>query len=158
MLKTVLFQAIQFSISTRFSSILPIDRTLSGTNTLGQSWPWSECNEGILHIPQSSRITGTSPWDCLVSYWGHSLRVVLSYCRESVGIFYSHSRLGHSLEWGLVFVQRFFLKICVRRYSKWQRYSRKHENNNNFGNVKRLFTHFSVSTQSIYNRYGEYIR
>ena len=31
--KTVLFQTIQFSISTHFSSIWPIDRTLSGTNT-----------------------------------------------------------------------------------------------------------------------------
>ena len=30
MLKSVLFQTIQFSISTQFSSIWPIDRTLSG--------------------------------------------------------------------------------------------------------------------------------
>ena len=33
--KTILFQAIQFSISTQFSSIWPIDRTLSGATTLG---------------------------------------------------------------------------------------------------------------------------
>ena len=37
--KTVLFQAIQFSISTQFSSIWPIDRTLSGATTPGQSEP-----------------------------------------------------------------------------------------------------------------------
>ena len=35
--KTVLFQTIQFSISTQFSSIWPIDRTLSGVTTPGQS-------------------------------------------------------------------------------------------------------------------------
>ena len=28
---------------------------------------------GVLHIPQNSSITGTSPSDCLVSYPGHSL-------------------------------------------------------------------------------------
>ena len=35
--KTVLFQTIQFSIGMQFSSIWPIDRTLSGATTLGQS-------------------------------------------------------------------------------------------------------------------------
>ena len=29
-------------------------------------------NEGVLRIPQSSSIAGTSPSDCLVSYPGHS--------------------------------------------------------------------------------------
>ena len=45
----------------------PIDRALSGATTPG--------NEGVLHIPQSPGITGTSPSDCLVSYPGHSLGV-----------------------------------------------------------------------------------
>ena len=31
--------------------------------------------KGYFHIPQSSRITGTSPSDCLVSYPGHLLVV-----------------------------------------------------------------------------------
>ena len=44
---------------------------LSGTTTLGQSGPGSDGNKGILHIPQSSSITGTSPSDCLVSYLRH---------------------------------------------------------------------------------------
>ena len=72
---TVLFQAIQFSISTQFSSIWPINRTLSGATTLGQSQPGSDGNERVLSIPQSSSITGTLPSDCLVSYLGHSLGV-----------------------------------------------------------------------------------
>ena len=46
---------------------------LSGATILGQSQPGSDVNKGVLHIPQSSRITGTSPSDCLVSYLGHSL-------------------------------------------------------------------------------------
>ena len=49
-----------------------MDRALSGATTLGHSGPGSDDNEGVLHIPQSSSITGTSPSDCLVSYPGHS--------------------------------------------------------------------------------------
>ena len=71
--KTVLFQTIQFSISMQFSSIWPIDRTLSGATTPGQSRPGSNDNEGVFHIPQSSSITGASPSDCLVSCPGHLL-------------------------------------------------------------------------------------
>ena len=71
--QTVLFQAIQFSIRTQFCSIWPIDRTLSGATTTGQSTPGSDHIEGLLLIPQSSSITGTSPPDCLVSLTGHSL-------------------------------------------------------------------------------------
>ena len=71
--KTILFQTIQFSISIQFSSIWPIDRTLSGSATPGQREPKSDGNKGVLCIPQSYSITGTSPSDCLVSYPGHSL-------------------------------------------------------------------------------------
>ena len=67
MLKTVQFQAIQFSISTQFSSIWPIDRTLSDATTLAQSGPGSDGNEGVIHI------LDTLPSDCLVSLSGHSL-------------------------------------------------------------------------------------
>ena len=72
-IKTVLFQTIQFSISMLFSSIWPIDRTLSGATTLGQSGSGTDGIEEVPHIPQSSSITGTSPSDCLVSYLGDSL-------------------------------------------------------------------------------------
>ena len=68
MSKTVPFQAIQFSIGIQFSSIWPIDRTLSGATTPGKSGLGSDGNERKLCIPQGSSIT-----DCLVSYAGHSL-------------------------------------------------------------------------------------
>ena len=40
---------------------------LSGATTPGQSGPGSDGNEGVLRIPQSSSIAGTSPSDCLGS-------------------------------------------------------------------------------------------
>ena len=78
----------------QLSSIWPIDRALSGATTPSQSGLGSDGNEGVLHIPQSFSITGTSPSDCLVSYPGHSLVGVLTLCRGAVGVFYSPSRLG----------------------------------------------------------------
>ena len=48
--KTFLFQTIQFSISTQFSSIWSIDRTLSGATIPGQSEPGSDGNEGVILI------------------------------------------------------------------------------------------------------------
>ena len=57
MSKTDLFLKIQLSISTQFSSICDIDRTLSGTTTPVHSGPGSDGNEGVLCIPQSSGIT-----------------------------------------------------------------------------------------------------
>ena len=65
--KTILFQTIQFSISTWFSSIWPINRALSGATTPGQSEPGSDGNDGLLHISQRSRITGNSPWGRMIS-------------------------------------------------------------------------------------------
>ena len=55
-------------MSTQFSSIWPLDRTLSGATSPSQSEPGSDGNEGVLRIPQSSSITGNSLSDCLVSY------------------------------------------------------------------------------------------
>ena len=86
--QTVLFQAIQFSLSHLFSLSLNvevhrlcqnsfiwlIDRTLSSAMCLGQSWPGSDGKKAVLRIPKSSSITGASPSDYLVSYqdtrWG----------------------------------------------------------------------------------------
>ena len=76
--QTVPFQTIQYSIRTCFSSIGLIDRTLSGATTPGQSEPGSNGNEGVLSIPQSSGINGTSPSDCLVSYLEHLFRESLT--------------------------------------------------------------------------------
>ena len=90
-IKTVLFQAIQFSISSEFSSIWPVDRMLSGTTTPGQRITGSDGNEGLDPIPRRPCITETSPWDCLASYLGHSLRVP-PLIREEVGAIYSLSQ------------------------------------------------------------------
>ena len=54
------------------SSIWPIDRTLSGATTLGQSGPGSNGNKEVLHIHQISK-AGASPLDGLMLYLGHSL-------------------------------------------------------------------------------------
>ena len=54
------------------SSIWPIDRILAEATIAGQSGPGSNNNEGVLHIPQSSR-TGASISDNLVLYLGFSL-------------------------------------------------------------------------------------
>ena len=40
---------------------------------MGMNGPWSDGSEGVLHIPQSSNVTGTLPLDCLVPYPGHLL-------------------------------------------------------------------------------------
>ena len=65
---TVRFQTIQFSRSTQFSSIRPIDRNPSGVTTTDQRVPGNDGNEEVLSIPQSSTIVVASPSDCLVSY------------------------------------------------------------------------------------------
>ena len=90
MSKTILFQTIQFSISTQFSSILTIDRTLSGVTTAGQSVPGSDGNKGVLRISQSSSITirlfNVISWTLVER--------VLQLCRDAVSVFCSPSRLG----------------------------------------------------------------
>ena len=87
-------------MSMPFSSILPIDRTLSSATTPGQIELGSDGNERALHIPQSSSIIGTSPSDCLVSYPGQSLvGVVLPLCRGAVCVFYSLSQLDKQRNW-----------------------------------------------------------
>ena len=78
-----------------FSSIWPIDGTLSGATTPSQLGPGSDSNEGILWIPQSSSLIGTLPSDCLASYPGHLLGGVLPFSRGVVGVFYSPSWLSN---------------------------------------------------------------
>ena len=56
------------------SSIWPIDRTLPGAITPGQSGSGKDGNKEVVCIPQSSTITGASSSDCLMSYPEHSLR------------------------------------------------------------------------------------
>ena len=47
------------------SSIWPIDKTQLDATTPGQSAPGSNCNEGVLCIPQIIK-TATLPTDCLI--------------------------------------------------------------------------------------------
>ena len=100
MSKLVLFQTIQFSISTEFSSIGPRDGTQPGASTMGQRGPRSDGNEGVLRIPQSSCIL--EPHHIFLSYPRHSLEAVLPLCRGAVGLFYSASRLSHRAPVGVV--------------------------------------------------------
>ena len=81
--KILLFQTIQFIISTQFSSIWPIDRTLSTVTIPGQTGPRSDGNEGVLRIPQGSSFIEASPSDCFVSYPGHSLGCLTPQQRNS---------------------------------------------------------------------------
>ena len=76
--KTVLIETIQISISMKFIFIQAIDRALSGATILDQSRPRSDGNNGVLHIYLSPSITWTSPPDCLVSYTGHFLGMILA--------------------------------------------------------------------------------
>ena len=60
-------------------------RTLLGTTIPDESVPGSDGKEEVLHIPQSSTITGASSSDCLMSYPGHlSLRSYPSAEMQSV--------------------------------------------------------------------------
>ena len=53
------------------SFICPIDRTLSGATTPGQSAPGSNGNKRVLGIPQNISIMGALTSDCLVPYPGN---------------------------------------------------------------------------------------
>ena len=92
--KTVLFQTIQFSIVTQFSSIWTIDWTLSGATTPGYNGAGSDGNKEVLRILQSFSITGALQSDCLVSYPGHLLSESYPSAEMQLIVFYSPSRLG----------------------------------------------------------------
>ena len=109
---TVLFQIIKFSINTQFSSIWPIDRTLSVATTLSQSGPGSDGNEGVLGIPKSSHITGTSPSDCLVSCPGHSFSESYSPADKQSVYFYSPSRQGNKNILNSIYIY-IYIYMCV---------------------------------------------
>ena len=72
-IEAVLFQTIQFRISTKFGSLWPIDRTLSGGTSSDQSRPESDGNEGVFRISKSISNTDASPSNCFVSYPWDSL-------------------------------------------------------------------------------------
>ena len=63
----------QFSTSTQFSFIRPVDKTLSGAKTPDLNGPKSDGSKGIFCIPESYSITGASLSDRLASYLGRLL-------------------------------------------------------------------------------------
>ena len=62
--------------------------------TLDQSGPGSNCNEGLIHIPQSSRTVTSSL--IFFSVISRTLNVgwVLPFCIDAVSLFYSPWRVG----------------------------------------------------------------
>ena len=85
------------------SSIWPIDRTLSGATTPGQSGSGSNGNEGVYQIPQSSIITGALPFNFLASYPGHFEETYPSAEMQSV----------HSIAPAVLFQNRVSIWISV---------------------------------------------
>ena len=77
MVSSIAIKELQFNISYLFAhivcSVLAIDGTPSGATTPGHSGPGSNGNEEVA----SSFKAGASPSDCLMSYAGHWLVVVL---------------------------------------------------------------------------------
>ena len=82
----MLFQTIQFSISTKYSSILPIDTTLSGSKSTGLSVPGSDRNKGVLLIPQFPALQDP-PHQSVQCYVQDTSWGVLTFCGGSISIF-----------------------------------------------------------------------
>ena len=70
------------------SSVWPWDTTPTGTTSLGQNGLGRNGNKGVLHISQSSSITGAFESYCLMSYSGHSLQwgrqIPLQRCSQCI--------------------------------------------------------------------------
>ena len=134
--KTVLFQAIQFGISTQFSSIWSIDRTLSGATTPELEWTWERWQwRGTPHSPK------------LLHYWNLTIRSssvisrrFLPLCRGAVGVFYTPtpSRLG-KLSWYMSSCGLFFYMSPCDLYTSFYRYC-----NAWIPMVKKLSTHIYI--------------
>ena len=71
--KTVLFQTIQVIISTQFSSVWPIGRTLSGATTLDHVHLGVMAMKRYSAIPQTPALLEPHNQICLVSYPEHPL-------------------------------------------------------------------------------------
>ena len=70
------------------SSILPIDKTLSGTINLGQSEPGNDYNEGVLGIPPNPSLLEPHHQIVTCHIQDASWRWVLPFGRDAVGVFY----------------------------------------------------------------------
>ena len=72
--------------------------SLLGATTPGQSGPGSNGNEGVLHTPQTSSITGTSPSDMTPSVISRTL-VGGSYLSVKKRSVYSTAPADWAIEW-----------------------------------------------------------
>ena len=102
----------------QFSSIWPIDRTLSGATTPGQSEPGSNGNERVLHIPQSSSIIGTSPSYYLEIYTGHLLGEFYSSVEMQSVYSTAPADCGQYLIW-IICTQLCDFNELIIIFSKW---------------------------------------
>ena len=83
--------------SKYMTQISMIDRTLSSATTLGQRELESNGNKGVLHIPQRSSITESSPSDHLMSCSGYLFGE--SYSSAEMQLVYSAA----SADWASIF-------------------------------------------------------
>ena len=89
MSKIVLFQTIQYIISTQLSSIWTIDRTLSGDTTPEWTWEWWQWR----NTPHSPKLTIR----LFRVIFRTIVRGVLPLCRDAVRVFCSLSWLGQCM-------------------------------------------------------------
>ena len=110
--KTVLFQVIQFSISTYFSSIWPIDRTLSGATTPSQHyWNLIIRFSSVISIRFSSVISG------------HSLRMGLTPSTEMQSVYstvptdWATCRLFHNFWSNMLYShEQRYIHVCMQKH------------------------------------------
>ena len=83
------------------SSILPIDKTLSGASTPARVDLGAMAIKRYSAFPNFWSFTVRS--FCVISNTLIKGGVVLPLCRDAVGVFYSLNRLGKLLEWDVLF-------------------------------------------------------
>ena len=98
----------------RFSSILPIDRTLIRCYYSGPEWTWERWQwRGIPHSPKLQHC-----WNLTIRLFSVISRTlvwgwVLPLCRKAVGVFYSPSRLGKLFCWVLSILSLIWLVLMA---------------------------------------------
>ena len=102
--KIVLFQTIQFDISTQFSSIWPMGSTLLAATTLGQSGPGSHGNDtkqsngeaSVMLEVAANRVLSIWPMDrtLLAADWANEQCVCVCVC-VYIYIYLRKNKTGH---------------------------------------------------------------
>ena len=89
-------------------TIWTMNRTLSGDNTLEQSVPGSNGNEGVVHVPSNRQ--GRS----LIIWWLNDISKtfvvgILPLCSNAVGVYWSPSQMG----WYMYIHEYIYLSIIT---------------------------------------------